>query len=206
MSSIGRDPLAGQREAINADTLHMLVWEIGEEEKPCPVQKGQVFGLRQCWIEITRIERTKREGKFTWRAEFTRHRRLSSKPYYLGPRGYVHQPREAMKAEDDPVAATLDTISPFDEDYEHRALGEPPEPEGPHPDEVGDFEGSRAARDRYEREIQAQRAEFNNQPIAQRMKRILDAQDQGANVGREVRAIHGMLSRAERKIGLRRVA
>lgn len=197
------DPLAGKREAINAGNLDRLLWPDSEEP---PVQVGELFKLRMCWVEITRVHRVQpMDSDWQWRAEFTRHF-PADRPYLLGPRGYVREPKSAVSAQDDPNPGTLDKVNPEDRSEEHRAAGEPPEPEAVSPHEVGSTTGDLVARRRYEHEMESRRLELEAMPLERRLSRILALAESGVNVKRELKAIRGKVAEAERKAGVRRAA
>jgi hypothetical protein len=199
------DPLAGLREKINEGAVEAIVWP--DDGSGCPVKVGEIFQLRTCAIEITSTRQHKKgSGKFIWRAEFIRYSRGGDRLHLLPRAGgdYVHQlPGEGER---DPTLK-LDAPGGIDQEVLDRNLGHaPPEPEGVPPDEIPRYSGSKLARARYEREMTEARLALDEEPIAKRMQRVLEAQAHGANVGREVRAMLGLLSRAEEKIGARRVA
>lgn len=73
------DPLAGKRKQINEGELESLLWP--DAGGGPPVTKGDIFKLRSCHIEITKVHRVMPKGKAHWRAEFTRYE--DEKPRYL---------------------------------------------------------------------------------------------------------------------------
>lgn len=53
------DPLAGQRTLINEDRgARSLLWP--DKGRGCPVKVGELYSLRRCGIEITRVHRVQR--------------------------------------------------------------------------------------------------------------------------------------------------
>lgn len=65
-----KDPLAGQREAINTGNGSALFW--ADEGKGCPVEVGEILPVRIGGIEIVRKERVRKKGEWLWRADFVR--------------------------------------------------------------------------------------------------------------------------------------
>lgn len=192
------DPLAGWRERINTGEVDAVWWLDDGTGKP--VETGDVFQLRSCAIEITRVHRAQKGREFIWRAELIRTPRRADPVRLLAVgagngHGYVS---------DDEGAITLEDVDP---DVLEVNLGEwPCEPEAVPRDEIDNYTGSKLARARYEHEMEAQRRALDELPIAARVARILEAAENGQPVGREVRAILGKVAAAERKLGLRRVA
>lgn len=137
----GDDPLAGKREDINAGYSTAIFWR--DDGDGCPVEVGETFSLRSGGITITRRERIRKNGQPYWRADFKRIGK-PAKPYLLKRGGgYTDDPNLAMRSQDDAhSAATLDPIHPDHRSEAHRAAGEPPEPEGVPPDEIGDYRKS----------------------------------------------------------------
>lgn len=194
------DPLAGQREALNQGR-DSLLWKPGEK---CPVKVGDVFELRTCGIEITALHKIRTRGEY-WggtRAEF---RRImpESRSYFLGKRGYTHNPEEALKADDDPTPATLDVVSPDAREERHRSQGEPPEPEAVPPHEVAQLSSTITARARY---LQVQ-AEVNGQALAERngrhlVRRLRKLQEDAERYGVDLTPkLIGMIREAECEVG-----
>lgn len=170
------DPLAGKREEINNGNGTSLFWP-DPHKKPCPVEIGQTFRLRSGGIEITRRERVKEKGMMFWRADFIRIGR-PTKPYLLKRGGaYTHDPDLAMRSQDDwQSAPTLDTVNPDDRSEAHRALGQPPEPEGPAPQEVASLQKTMEARllhrDQQRQERMEQNARTDARRVAARMRDV----------------------------------
>jgi hypothetical protein len=65
-----KDPLAGRREAINRGETEVLVFP---GDSVCPVDRGEVFALRSCHVEITHTQRKLIKGEWRWEARIARH-------------------------------------------------------------------------------------------------------------------------------------
>lgn len=189
----GKDPLAGQREAIN-EGAESLLWPSRDADgKPlaCPVKRGESFELRTCRITITQVHRLGRAHDWQWRAGFIRTKRLSADRVHLLAKrgGYTDDPRMALSAAEQ------------EGDWREVAenLGPPPEPEAVPPEIVAELPTSVVARERFEREREERRREFETLPLAERVRR-LEAMG-GTTAKRELRAIRALAARAERKAG-----
>lgn len=161
------DPLAGKREQINRGELNSLQWR--DDGNGCPVSVGQVYELRACWIQISKVVSRKVGSGFVWRATFDRRWKDMGRLWLLDRKGdYTEDPDQAMRAQDDPDASTLDRVDPDDRSDEHRNNGEPPEPEAIPPAEVAELPSSVAARVRH--------AEIHRADVDRRMNSSLIAQ------------------------------
>ena len=88
-----RDPLQGQREAVNRGAIE-LIWP--DKGKGCPVQPGQRFALRSCEIEVVVVWRVPARAGWTWRARFQRFY-WEPRRWFLGrTTGYVQNPHHAI--------------------------------------------------------------------------------------------------------------
>jgi hypothetical protein len=68
---MSRDPLAGYRRAINAREITTLIWPAA---LPCPVNKGEMYELQSCVIEIEQPSRKLVKGRpAEWHVKFVRH-------------------------------------------------------------------------------------------------------------------------------------
>lgn len=169
------DPLAGKREQINRGELNSLQWR--DEGNGCPVSVGQVYELRACWIAINHVAHRKVGQGFVWRATFERRWKDMGRLWLLDRKSYTEDPDQAMRAQDDPDASTLDRVDPDDRSDEHRNNGEPPEPEAIPPAEVAELPSSVAA--------QARHAEIHRADTDRRMNRSLIEQIRQARLSAE---------------------
>jgi hypothetical protein len=65
------DPLAGYRKQINERRITTLIWPA---DQPCPVEKGQMYELQSCTIEIEQPSRKLIKGRQAeWHVKFVRH-------------------------------------------------------------------------------------------------------------------------------------
>lgn len=198
------DPLAGRREAINSGAIDHLVW--ADRGKGCPVNVGDTFTLRVCWIEITRTKRQRSAGAFIWLAWFDRVIRNADKVNLLDARGggYVSDLSSAIKTHEDPHATTIVVLEG------DQAMGiarrDPPEPEAVPAHEVGTTMHDGQGQARWDAEITQARLALDSEPIDRRIRRVLELAENGAPVSRQIRVIVRQLAEAERKIGLRRAA
>lgn len=138
------DPLKGVRNAINKGERTSLAWP--DEGKGCPVEVGQSFALRSCYIQIASTKRVRRGSKWLWTATFKRYVpervRLLARGGGMDGRGYVDESRSAMAAQDADASTTLIELwrdNPLN-------LGPPPEPEGPPEDVLREFNYSARCR------------------------------------------------------------
>lgn len=197
-AKVRRDPLAGLREAINKGEGTSLFLPDPGGRSPCPVEIGQVFTLRACGVEITTKQRVRKDGKPQWRVGFLRIRYDDSKRYLLKRGGgYTHDPKLAMRSQDDlQVAATLDIIHPDARSEAHRAFGEPPEPEGPPPHEVASLSATMKARLKHREQQAAERAEQNARADARRVGATMrDVAARAARLGVDSTPIFAALER-----------
>lgn len=215
------DPLAGKRNAINAGTLTVLEWP--DDGAGCPIEQGKEFRLRECVITIGKPRRVRKGGEFVWQVGFAREATTPHRRFFLvrgrgaTGRGYDHDPASTVSADDDHLDATIDLKEEDDprEKERRKAMtapepypveGPPPEPEAVNPAEIGNYTGTRDARQRYQRDIAERQAALDSLPLDERLRRILALDGAGANVKRELRAIAGKVAEAERKAGVRRAA
>jgi len=190
-----RDPLAGQRDAVNKGLVSALYWP---DQKGSPVKVGEIFALRSCHIEITQCHRVRKGGELVWRAGFTRFGRSSDKPYLLGHSGITTDPRYAIRAQDDPNPGTLDR--PLDREERepaHLNQGEPPEPEGLPAAEIASLPTSLEAQQRYVRTQAEIRHERVDQPLSERVRQLEHAN--GADLTRQFARIEQGVAAAEAK-------
>ena len=202
-----KDPLAGRREDINDGRASALVWP--DKGAGCPVEVGEVHVLRSCWIEITRKER--RQGKkgqgWQWVAYFRRYT-ATKKLHLLSRSGgdyieSIDQEERAMRAQDDPDAATL-----YGDPMENPLnLRQPPEPEAVPPEEIARYTGSVEARQRYERDMAERRAEEASAPLERRLARLREiSRCRNIDISSELRVIEQRIEKAERRVLARAAA
>lgn len=192
-----RDPIAGQREAINegkADALLFTYFEPGTTQiKACPVKRGDSFELRSCRITCGTPQRIGKHGRWEWRVPFVRHKRVTAdKVRLLAPHGgYTDDPRGAMSAPD---------TAPDDEHWREVAenTGPPPEPEAIDPEIIASLPATVAAQANYEREQRERRAAFEALPLSERVRRLEGVNS--AKVGRQLARIAEATEAAERKL------
>lgn len=177
------DPLKGKREGLNSGELKQLTFH--DKGTGCPVKVGDVFKLRSCRIEITEIQRNQRGkgelAEWFFVAQFERF--YQSKPYLLGPRGYTHDPKQALKA--------------------NRDLGDAqePEPEAVPPQEVGALEGSNDAYHRHILVVAEARAAHESLPIERRLASVRRAAaDAHIDLSSHEQVIKQRLSAMERRV------
>jgi hypothetical protein len=200
------DPLAGKRQAINDFEMHSLVWPRKDDHEPCPVQVDEVFELRTCSIEITKIERTHHNGERRWVALFTRYSKASDRPHLISASGdgYTADPDQALGLGEDifhDPPPTVDTIEEEDRSDEHRNAGEPPEPEAiPH----HVVRGTRSSNDAYQRfllEVGAERVSAQEQPLELRLARVrAESRLRHVDISNDIRVVEERLEKAERKL------
>lgn len=195
------DPLAGKREAISEGRIYELAWP----DTKCPVEVGDVFPLRSCSIEITRIERFRQKGEFWWRAEFNRYRK-AVKPKFLDRRGgTTEDPATAMSAFDDPEPGTIRVFADDERDpvaaSQHEALGEAPEPEAIPYQDVENSPFFRESHQRHQLEVAEERAAAAAKPLEQRVARLREVQaTTQADISSELRMVEKQVAKAERKV------
>lgn len=187
------DPLDGQRDKINSGDKTRLVWKDAGET--CPVEVGDVFELRSCSIEISKVHRAQSAGKVDWQAEFTRYERGGDRVRLLGiSGGYTTSPEQAMRAQDDPDAATLVRLDAPN-------LGPEPEPEAVPPHEIGNYTGDQEARQRYLLAVAEARAAHEALPIDQRMASVKRAaKERHIDLSPDEQVIKQRLSKMEHKV------
>lgn len=185
-----KDPLAGRRQDINEGRASGLEWP--DNGQGCPVEVGQIFPLRSCWINITRIQRIQRKGEWRWLALFNRY--TPDRAYLLAPVGYTEDEKQALRAEGNTVHRPFDGLV-------DRNLREPPEPEGPPPDEIRNYAGSLEARQRYEREMAKRRVEEAAAPLEQRIARLREmSHTRNVDISSDLRVIEQRVEKAEAKV------
>lgn len=182
---MSRDPLEGRRQGINSGELKQLSFK--DEGQGCPVKVGDTFEMRSCHIEITEITRRKRgrgeSAEWYFVAQFTRYRK-ASKPYLLGPHGYTHDPKQALKAN------LVEEADPRE-----------PEPEAIPPHEVAELEGDKDAYHRRWLAMAEARAAHEALPIEQRLASVKRAaQEQRIDLSSDEQVIKQRLSKMERKV------
>jgi len=200
------DPLAGKRQAINEGELTTLSWPMESKYDACPVEVGQILGLRSCTIEITRIERTKHEGKRSWIALFTRYPHHADRALLLPASGdgYTSDPKRALGLNEDVFhesPPTIDTIEEEDRSPAHKNAGEPPEPEViPHRVVMG----TRASSDAHQRfllEVGSERIAEQEQPLEIRLARLrANSRGRHVDISGDLRVIEERIAKAERKL------
>jgi hypothetical protein len=198
-----KDPLAGRRQEINEGTAYSLMWV--DEGQKCPVELGDIFQLRSCRIEITKIHRIQKgRGDWWWRAEFARY--VPPTPEFLDRRGGLTENIDAaMPAQDDPEPGTLRAISNDERDptaaAKHAALGDQPEPEAVPKDEIPNYSGSRTARQCYEREMAERRIAEATAPLEERLVRLREqARHRNIDISSDLRVIEKRIAAAEDKV------
>lgn len=200
------DPLAGRREAINERRIDVLVWP--DDGTGCPVEVGQVFRLRTCNIEITRVSRLMKPAR--WKADFRRHFREGRPRFMKYGHGSSLEEREGMVSGEEWGATTLQTvINPEDRGRKDnlRVDAGPREPELVPADEIPDLAESRKAQLRFEQEMTRRRLDLDCEPLSRRVARLLALHESGeVNLNREFKAIAGKVAEGERKAKLRRAA
>jgi hypothetical protein len=200
-----RDPLAGKRQAINDRELMTLIWPLmvdGREQR-CPVNRGDVFDMRTCSIEITRTERSRVSGTRVWLALFSRTEKRVDRPTLLS-RGtgasYTDDPSQALGLSEDVFhgsALTIDAIEEDERSAAHKNAGEPLEPEAVPPHEIKHYRGSRDAHQRHLLEMGAQRLAIEELPLSERLRRLED--DPRADLSRQFARIRQGVEAAEAK-------
>ena len=200
------DPLAGKRQAINDGGLTTLTWPMESKTDPCPVAVSEIFRLRSCTIEITRIERTSHKGKRTWIALFTRYPHHADRPLLIPASGdgYTSDPSRALGLKEDVFhesPPTIDAIEEADRSPEHKNAGQPLEPEAIPHQVVKASRGSRDAHQRFVLEVGAERVAQQAQPLEIRLARL-----RASSIGRHVdisgdlHVIEQRIEKAERKV------
>lgn len=192
-----RDPLEGKRQRVNDErSIDHLVW--ADRGQGCPVKRGEIFRLKTCHIEITRTLRTRSAGKWIWFAEFTRS--YSDSLLWLLDRkgGYTTDPAQALRANDDPKAATLDQLS-----AEERTPGtpEPPEPEAVPSHEIGTYDLDRQAQLRRQLEREQDQAAFRDQPVGVQLLRLSQlARSRHVDISADERVIERRINAIRRRL------
>lgn len=185
-----KDPLAGRRQDINEGRASGLEWP--DKGEGCPVEVGQTFALRSCWISITRIQRIQRKGGWKYLALFNRY--TPDKVYLLAPTGYTEDEEQALRAQHKTVHHPFDNLV-------DRNLRQPPEPEGPPPEEIPNYIGSLEAQQRYERDMAERRMEEAEAPLEQRLARLREqSRLRNIDISSELRVIEKRIASAESKV------
>lgn len=197
------DPLAGKRQAINDYDLYSLLWP--DRGEKCPVQVGEIFELRSCFIEITKTHRITHEGEKKWRAAFTRIAKRIDRPLFLSRVGdYTDDPDQAVGLREDVFHASAPNLDAIEEEARsdaHKNEGDPLEPEPVPPHEVRDLRGSRDAQQRYLRDMAEQRGTEECAPLEERLARLREASRQRhVDVSGELRIVEKQIAKAERKV------
>jgi hypothetical protein len=201
-----RDPLAGMRQAINDGSRTTLTWPMKSKADPCPVEVDQIFDLKDCTIEITRIERTHHRGKRMWVALFSRYPKRADRRLLLAANGdgFVSDPKRALGlGEDlfDGAPETLDVIEEEDRTLEHRNAGEPLEPEAIPYQEVMQTSTTSEAHQRFMLELGAERVAEQEQPLEVRLARLrARSRGQHVDISNDLRVIEQRIEKAERKV------
>jgi hypothetical protein len=196
-----KDPIAGQRQAVNDHKAASLLWV--DSGQPCPVSVGDIFELRSCRIQITKTHRIKHGGQPKWRAAFDRYDRKSDRLHLLTATGdYTEDPDLALGLREDVHdAATLDPIAEEDRSHEHKNAGEPLEPEAVPPHEIPHYQGSVDARHNYLLEMSKERMAEQAEPLELRLLRLRqEARSRHVDISSEVRVIEKRIEAAERKV------
>lgn len=200
------DPLAGRREAINSGECTTLTWPMQSKTAPCPVDVGQTFELRSCTIEITRKERTQRQGKRIWIALFTRYPKYADRPHLIPANGdgYTADPSRALGLREDvfhDAPSTLDMVQEEARSVEHKNAGEPLEPEAIPHEVVKRTHASQEAYQRFQVELGAERVALEEQPLEARLARLRAvSRGQHVDISRELFVIEKRIKDAERKL------
>jgi hypothetical protein len=192
------DPLAGYRDAINKGELDRLLWPDTGQGKP--VEEGDIFKLRSCHIEITRVHRVQPRARgWCWRAEFARYV-PSGPPKFMGKSGETTDARFAMRAQDPVDPLTLTDLG--ERPDAHVNLGPPPEAESVPAAEVESLPSSIAARRRYH--------ELHDEDIQKRLDRSLAnqlrefrirARHLGVDVSEETEQVADAIAGMRQKLG-----
>ena len=182
---MSRDPLEGRRRGINSGEVKQLSFK--DDGSGCPVSVGDTFELQTCHIEITDITRRKRGkgelAEWYFVAQFTRYRK-ASKPYLLGPHGYTHDPKQAIKA-----------------DLVEESDPQEPEPEAIPPHEVAELDGDKDAYHRRLLVIAEARAAHEALPIEQRLASVKRAAKEAhIDISSYERLIRRKVQEIERKV------
>lgn len=190
------DPLAGQREAINRGEVERLLWP--DEGKGCLVDVGDIFKLRTCHIEIVRRRRVQSGRNWFWRAEFTR-RYPEGRVHLLDRKGsYTDDPEQALRAQDDPDAATIFTAEPMENPQN---LSAPPEPEAIPPHEVATLPSSVAARARFEALRQHDEQQRRVCQLSDKLRSLQRrAERDGLDLGPEIDGVALAIADVERRV------
>jgi hypothetical protein len=201
-----RDPLAGMRQAINDGSCTTLSWPMHSKADRCPVKPSQTFTLRDCTIEITRIERTHHRGDRRWVALFTRYPKRADRRLLLAANGdgYTSDPKRALGLGEDVFEEPpemLDVLEEEERSLEHRNAGNPLEPEAiPHSEVMGSA-ATAEAHQRFMLELGAERTAEQKQPLELRLAR-LRAKGRGSHVdiSKDLHVIEKRIEAAERKV------
>jgi hypothetical protein len=200
------DPLVGKRQAISVGEVTTLSWPMASKTDPCPVSVDEVFELRGCTIEITRIERTRHKGKRTWIALFTRYPHHADRPLLIPATGdgYTTDPKRALGLNEDVFHESPPTLDAIEEDGrsdEHKNAGEPPEPEAIDHQVVKSSRGSRDAHQRFLLEVGAERVAEQEQPLEIRLARLREGSNgRHVDISGELRIVEKQIAKAERKL------
>lgn len=191
------DPLEGLRQSINEGETDRLLWpDTGQD---APVEVGQIFQLRSCSIEITRVHRVQPRGRgWQWRAEFKRYV-PHSELYLLGSRGYTDDPKSALRAQDSADPPTITDLG--DRPESHRSLGQAPEPEGVAPDEVANLPSTVAARRRFNQIHSEDTEKRLDRSLANTLRELrIRSRHRGVDVSEETEQIRDALSQMRGKL------
>jgi hypothetical protein len=194
------------RQAINDGSRTTLTWPMKSKTDPCPVEVDQTFNLKDCTIEITRIERTRHRGKRMWVALFRRYPKRADRRLLLAANGdgYTSDPKRALGLGEDlfeEAPEMLDVIEEEDRTLEHRNAGEPLEPEAIPHQEVMKTATTAAAHQRFQLELGAERVAEQEQPLEVRLARLrARSRTRHVDIGRDLHVIEKRIEAAERKV------
>lgn len=201
------DPLAGQREAINANEIEALTFPYFDPEAgkviPCPVKRGQVFELRACRITLLTPERIGKHRRWQWRVPFMRTKRVSrDKVRLLSKHGepYTDDERQAATAPSSHDSTTVHGVDWQNLDDVEAAQNQTPplEPEAIDPELIPELPTSVAARARYEGVKAEQRQAFEDLPLSEKVRRLESVSPD--SVGRQLARINEATEAAARKL------
>lgn len=129
------------------------------------------------------------------------HALLRRRGLYLLDRkgGYTSDAGQAMRAQDDPEAPTIDGADSHE--LANRNLSAPPEPEAVPPHEIEHYTGSVLSRRRYDDEMSQLRLELASKPIELRLAYVRQlARENHVDITGEERIIERRIAALERKL------
>jgi hypothetical protein len=189
------DPLAGYREEINSGERDHVTWS--DDGQGCPVERGEVFHLRSCMVQVVSTKRVQKGRQWLWLARL---RVLRADTPQMLTRGLrlTKDPRQALRGQDDHGSTTLQSVEPLDNPAN---LYAPPEPEVVPHEVVKDLPTTVAARARFEEARQDTIRQNLDRSLASQLREVgVRARNTGVDLGTEYEELEDILARMKQKV------